>query len=183
MSVSSHEELLLGPHPLSTTSSSMGNGNIRDVSSTVRGQMNPLLESGFHHHHGISSSVPNGFQSLLQYDSISNQSCLPESVQSQSHLKFDIHGSPNYQPHSLPDYHDGLTSSSSLCTMATSISQRKEIKENGQFCRVRPNGPTVELNQSGKCKLSPDVIDVKIILCSSVCLFWKSNRHTYSGIY
>ncbi|XP_052205266.1 protein MEI2-like 4 isoform X2 [Diospyros lotus] len=121
-------------------SSGMDNGIVPGVHSTTRALVSSALENMSRH--GISSSVPNGFSSLVRVESLGNQCSLPDSGQSQGQLKVDFQGIPTY-PHSLPEYHDGLTNgvNSNSSGMTANIKARpSERIENWQFCRLSPNG-------------------------------------------
>ena len=125
----------------------MDNGTVPVVHSAIEGTTSPFIENLFHH--GISSSVPNSLTSLVRV-----QSSLSESGHSQGHLKLEFQGTPNFHPHSLPEYHDALTNGASCNSpsMASNISIRPlERIENRQFCRVSSNGHPLELNDAGKC--------------------------------
>ncbi|THG21671.1 hypothetical protein TEA_000300 [Camellia sinensis var. sinensis] len=132
---------------LGITSSGMDNGPVQGVHSTIRSPVSPFLENVFNH--GISSSVPNSLPSLVRVESLGNQSSLHESGHSQGQLKFEFQGTPNFHPHSLPEYHDGLTNGApcnSLGMAANIISRPTERIENQQFCRLSSNGHPLELN-------------------------------------
>lgn len=119
------------------------------INSAVRGPVSPLLESGFNH--GISSSVPNGLQSLSRVGSIGNQPGLAKSIQLPGHLKFDIRGTSPLHPHSLPEYHDGFINPGSPGVMAANINPMQERIDNRQLHRVSSNGHSMELNENGTC--------------------------------
>ncbi|XP_057485923.1 protein MEI2-like 4 [Actinidia eriantha] len=126
------------------TSSGMDNGTIPGVHSAIEGTTSPFIENLFHH--GISSSVPNSLPSLVRV-----QSSLSESGRSQGHLKLEFQGTPNFHPHSLPEYQDVLTNGApcNSPSMASNISIRpSERIENRQFCRVSSNGHPIELNDT-----------------------------------
>uniref|UniRef100_A0A5B7BKU7 RRM domain-containing protein n=1 Tax=Davidia involucrata TaxID=16924 RepID=A0A5B7BKU7_DAVIN len=135
-----------GPVPQEgVTSSSTNNGTI--FGTAIRTPISPFLENVFSHE--ISSSVPNSLPSLVRVESIGNQSSLTESGHSQGQLKIEFQGTPNFHPHSLPEYHDGLANGASCNSpgMAANISARPlERIENRPFCRVSSNGHSVELN-------------------------------------
>lgn len=123
----------------------MDNGTIVGVQSAIGA---PLLESAFHH--GISSSVPNSLPSLVRVESCGNQSSFAESGHLQGQLKFDIQGTPTLHPHSLPEYHDGLTSGvhcNPPGPMAVNVNHMPpEIIDNRQIPRVNSNGHSIEYN-------------------------------------
>lgn len=110
------------------------------------------LDTAFHH--GISSSVPNSLPSLVRVESVGNQSGVTESSHPSGPLKFDVHGSPAFHPHSLPEYHEGLANGApSPGTVAATVNPRPtERIENRQFCRVNSNGHSIDLNEGGKCQ-------------------------------
>ncbi|KAM1498691.1 hypothetical protein ACFX1X_021816 [Malus domestica] len=130
----------------SVTSSCTDNGSIMAVHAATQAAS---LENAFHY--GVSSSVPNSLPTVLRAESVGNQSGFAESVHSPGSLKFDIHGSPAFHPHSLPEYHDGLTNSvncSSLGNVSASINARPpERIDNRNFPRVSSNGHSIELNE------------------------------------
>ncbi|PRQ39776.1 putative RNA recognition motif 2, nucleotide-binding alpha-beta plait domain-containing protein [Rosa chinensis] len=117
------------------------NGAIMTVHSSA-----PSFENMFHH--GISSSVPNSLSSMMRVESAVSQSGLTESIHSASPLKFDIHGSPAFHPHSLPEYHNGLTNGIN-CNSTGSVSASINVRppDNRHFTRVS-SGHSRELNDS-----------------------------------
>ncbi|KAM5568357.1 protein MEI2-like 4 [Rosa sericea] len=123
------------------TSSGTDNGAIMAVHSAA-----PSFENMFHH--GISSSVPNSLSSMMRVESAVSQSGLTESIHSASPLKFDIHGSPAFHPHSLPEYHNGLTNGIN-CNSTGSVSASINVRppDNRHFTRVS-SGHSHELNDS-----------------------------------
>lgn len=141
----SNKELLTGPVP----HGSLENGNVMAVHSAVQAGS---LENMFHH--GISSSVPNSLPSVMRAESVGNQSGFTESTHSPGSLKFDMHGTPAFHPHSLPEYHDALTNTvncSSPGTVSASITTRPpERIDNRHFPRVSSNGHLIEHNEGGK---------------------------------
>lgn len=132
------------------TSAGMENGTIMTAHPTSGTAVCQLLDNEFLH--GISSSVPSSLPSLVRMESVGKPSSVSESVQSQGQMKLDFRATPNFHPHSLPDYYDGLANNA-LCNspgnMVTNISSRpSERVENRQFCRVGSNGHSLELNES-----------------------------------
>lgn len=129
------------------TSSGVDNGTVISAHGAIH---TPPLETAFHH--GISSSVPNSLSSLVRIESLGNQSSLTESNHSPGPLKFDIHGTSAFHPHSLPEFYDGLANgvhSNSPSTLSTSINPRPpERIDSRQFCRV--NSSSIELNEKGQ---------------------------------
>ncbi|PQQ10233.1 hypothetical protein Pyn_38784 [Prunus yedoensis var. nudiflora] len=129
------------------TSSCTDNGTIMAVHSAVQAAS---LENMFHH--GISSSIPNGLSSVMRAESVGNLSGPTESIHSPGSLKFNIHGTPAFHPHSLPDYQDGLTNAvncSSPGTVSASINARPQERiDNRHLTRVSSNGHSIELNES-----------------------------------
>ncbi|XP_068327228.1 protein MEI2-like 4 isoform X1 [Pyrus communis] len=130
----------------SVTSSCTDNGSIMAVHAATQAAS---LENAFHY--GVSSSVPNSLPTALRAESVGNQSGFAESVHSPGLLKFDIHGSPAFHPHSLPEYHDGLTKSvncSSPGNVSASINARPpERIDNRNFPKVGSKGHSIELNE------------------------------------
>ncbi|KAM6589785.1 hypothetical protein CsatA_012390 [Cannabis sativa] len=139
------------------TSAAVDNGSTIAAQSATQ---NPSLEAAFHH--GISSSVPNSLSSLVRIESLGNHAGLSESNHSSGPLKFDIHGTSPFHPHSLPEYYDGLANGihcNSPGALSSGINPRPlERIENRQFSRVNSN--SMELNESvfgssgsGSCSL------------------------------
>ncbi|XP_061989881.1 protein MEI2-like 4 isoform X1 [Rosa rugosa] len=122
------------------TSSGTDNGAIMTVHSAA-----PSFENMFH---GISSSVPNSLSSMMRVESAVSQSGHTESIHSASPLKFDIHGSPAFHPHSLPEYHNGLTNGIN-CNSTGSVSASINVRppDNRHFTGVS-SGHSRELNDS-----------------------------------
>ncbi|XP_065852375.1 protein MEI2-like 4 [Euphorbia lathyris] len=84
--------------------------------------------------HGISSSVPNSMSSFT------NQTGLGEPGQ----RKYDIQGTPNSHPHSLPDNYDDLKS------MIQSMSfMQAERNGNRKLHKVNSNGHLIEFDDGG----------------------------------
>lgn len=131
------------------TSGSMDHGTVLGALSAIQA---PSMETALHH--AISSSVPNSLPSLVKLESFSNQIGLAESGRSPGQLKFDVRGAPTFHPHSLPEYHDGLTNSVQLNSPGTvnpNINPSPpERFDNRQLRRVSSNGHPVELNEPGK---------------------------------
>ncbi|KAL0357686.1 UNVERIFIED_CONTAM: protein MEI2-like 4 [Sesamum calycinum] len=100
-----------GPLSLSGAAPCTDNGAMLGSLSTNGGPISPLLDNVLHP--GVSSSVPNGLPSLVRVEP-GNQSSIPESGHLRSHLKFEVQGTPNLHPHSLPEYHDGLANGPSF---------------------------------------------------------------------
>ncbi|GMP57436.1 hypothetical protein CsSME_00021537 [Camellia sinensis var. sinensis] len=131
------------------TSSGMDNGTISGVHTAIQSPISPFMERVFHH--GISSSIPNSLPSLVRVELLGNQSGLPEPGLSPGQPKIEFQGTPNFHPHSLPEYQDGLTNRASCNSpgMAANISASpSERIENRQFCRVSSNGHPLELNDA-----------------------------------
>ncbi|XP_012088718.1 protein MEI2-like 4 isoform X1 [Jatropha curcas] len=124
-------------------SNGIDNGTILGLPSPTQA---PFLESEFHH--GISSSVPNSLSSFLRVDSTGNQTGVAEPGHTQGQLKFDIQGTPNFHPHSLPEYHDGLKSvvHSPVGIVTNMSSKPLERIENRQLHRISQNGHSIEFN-------------------------------------
>lgn len=122
------------------------------VQSSTGAPISRYLDNPFHH--GISSSVPSSLSSLVSVEAVGNQSSVADSDQSSGQLKFELLNTPNFHPHSLPNYHDNfgnVTSYISQGNMAENISARpSERIENRQFSRVGNKGHSVGLNEGGK---------------------------------
>nr|XP_043623223.1 protein MEI2-like 4 isoform X2 [Erigeron canadensis] len=98
-------------------------------------------------HRGIPASVSNSFSSIIGLES----GGMPSGQQSQ--LKYDYRNTPNYHPHSLPEYQDGLTNSilgNSPSTMTASLNGRMpERVGTRQFDRISGSiGRSLELNDN-----------------------------------
>ncbi|CAN4124160.1 unnamed protein product [Withania somnifera] len=127
--------------------SSMENGSTLGRQSASVSAINSYLDNAFDI--GMSFSVPN---SLLRFGSKgSNQANVGETGHLQSQISFNFRGTSGLRPHSLPQYHDGLSngacSISSGGISATLNIRSLEAIENQKFSRVGPNGPSVELNE------------------------------------
>ncbi|KAL2253830.1 protein MEI2-like 4 [Sesamum indicum] len=137
-----------GPLSLAGAAPCTDNGAMLGPLSTNGGPINPLLDNVLHP--GVSSSVPNGLPSLVRVEP-GNQSSIPESGHLRSHLKFEVQGTPNLHPHSLPEYHDGLANGPSFgspSNIAASMSSRPpDMIDSQQFRRVGSNGQSIELNE------------------------------------
>ncbi|KAI4373751.1 hypothetical protein MLD38_011836 [Melastoma candidum] len=66
----------------------------------------PFLRSTLHH--GISSCVPSSLPSLVRVESGSKRSGFVEPLQPTGQWKYNIHATPSFHPHSLPEYQDAL---------------------------------------------------------------------------
>lgn len=97
------------------------------------------------------SSVPNSLSSLVRVESAGNQTGLAEHGHQRGQLQFDFQGTPHFNPHSLPEYHDGLTSVLH-CKSPGSMASPKphERIDNTQAHRTLVNGHSIELNDGGK---------------------------------
>lgn len=146
--------MLIGPVTRAITSNGVDNGTITGVHSAIQ---TPSMDTAFHH--GNSSSVPNSLPSLVKVESGGNQSGVTESSHSLGLLKFDVHGPPVFHPHSLPEYHDGLTmgahcNSLGTATATATVNPRPpERIDNRQFCRVNSKGHSIDLSEGGKYNL------------------------------
>ncbi|KAL6569242.1 hypothetical protein OROHE_003523 [Orobanche hederae] len=155
------------------TAASTDNGTIFDLFSTNGGPTSPLPDNVLHH--GVSSSVPNRLPSLVSVEP-GNQSSITESIYLQNHPKFELQGTPNLHPHSLPEYHDRLANGpffGSASNMAATIGTRPpEVINSQQFRRVSSNMQSIELNEanfgsSGNGSCPP----------SGRHYMWRSNSH------
>ncbi|KAB1207707.1 Protein MEI2-like 4 [Morella rubra] len=135
-----------GPHG-AITSNAIDRGTILGVHSGIHALS---VETAFHH--AISSSVPNSLPSLVRVESVGNQPGLTESGRSPGQLKFDIGGTTSFHPHSLPEYHDGLSNVvhlNSPGTMTGNINPSPpERFDNRQLRRVSSNGHPIELSEA-----------------------------------
>ncbi|XP_027098705.2 protein MEI2-like 4 isoform X1 [Coffea arabica] len=136
-----------GPFAHGGIPSSMDNGTIFGSQSASGATVSPFFDNAFHH---VVSSAPNSLPSLTRAGSSGNHTRDGESSHSQGEMKLELRSVPNYHPHSLPDYHDGLgngISCNSPGHMSSNISARpSEMIENTQFCRFGSKGHPVELN-------------------------------------
>lgn len=128
--------------------SSMENGSTLGRQSTSGSAINSYLDNAFDC--GMSFSVPN---SLLRLESKgSNQANVGETGHLQSQINFDFRGTSGLHPHSLPEYHDGLSNGAFSISpggiSATMNIRPLEAIENRKFSRVGSNGPSVELNEA-----------------------------------
>lgn len=127
--------------------SSMENGSFLGRQSASGSAINSYLDNAFDC--GLSFSVPN---SLLRLESKGgNQANVGETGHLQSQINFDFRGTSGLHPHSLPEYHDGLSNGTSSISpggiSATMNIRPLEAIENRKFSRVGPNGQPVELNE------------------------------------
>ncbi|KAL0335897.1 UNVERIFIED_CONTAM: protein MEI2-like 4 [Sesamum radiatum] len=124
------------------------NSPSNNLATGFSGPISPLLDNVLHP--GVSSSVPNGLPALVRVEP-GNQSSIPESGHLRSHLKFEVQGTPNLHPHSLPEYHDGLANGPSFgspSNIAASMTSRPpDMIDSQQFRRVGSNGQSIELNE------------------------------------
>ncbi|KAK6930746.1 RNA recognition motif domain [Dillenia turbinata] len=147
-------------------STSMDSGKILGIHSPIPSPIGSVAENAFHH--GVSSSVPSSLPSLMGFDSVTNQSSISESGHLLAQLKFDLRRNPNFNPHSLPEYHDsfgsGMPCNSPRTIAPTSIAscnfRPPDRFKNRQLCRVNTNGHSIELNErsfgssgNGSCPL------------------------------
>ncbi|KAL7135223.1 hypothetical protein ABFS83_11G079000 [Erythranthe nasuta] len=134
-----------GSLPLGGIAPGTDNGKIPHL-STNGGSINPMLDDMLH-----SSSVPNSLPSLVRAEPVNQSSTISETGHLRNHLKFELHGSPNLHPHSLPEYHDGLANGhpfgSPSNMSANIISRQQEMIDGQQFRRVSSNAQSIELNE------------------------------------
>ena len=127
----------------------MDNGPVLGAPSAIQA---PFLKSALHQ--GIASSVPNSLSSLLRVESAVNQTGFAELSHSPGQMKFDIQGSRNFHPHSLPEY-DGLNSAvhcNSPGAMTANINPRPHERiGTRQLARMGSNGNPIEFSEGGKC--------------------------------
>ncbi|XP_030539442.1 protein MEI2-like 4 [Rhodamnia argentea] len=134
-----------GP-PLETiTSKSVDNG----ASLGMHSVGSPFLEAAFHQ--GISSSVPSSLPSLMRVGSVGNYPGITESGYSKGQLSFDVQPAAGIHPHSLPEYHDGLSNGipcNSSNIMGANFNQiPPERMDHRQLCRVGSEGHSLGLNE------------------------------------
>ncbi|XP_008791022.1 protein MEI2-like 4 isoform X2 [Phoenix dactylifera] len=109
------------------TSNGLENGGSQGLHSAIRAPISPFVESTFH---GISSSVPQSLSSPVRIASVgnrSNQSIHGELSQPLGQMSFGFQNLPGFHPHSLPEYHNGLTngipysSSNTMSSMGVNV--------------------------------------------------------------
>ncbi|XP_020246052.1 protein MEI2-like 4 isoform X3 [Asparagus officinalis] len=119
-----------GSVPLGSITSGFDSQTVKDLHSAARGSISPLLDSAVH---GICSSVPQNISSPVRVASVGNHinpSVNGEISHSLRQVKFGFQGLPNMHPHSLPEYHEGLSngspynSSSAMPAMSININSR-----------------------------------------------------------
>ncbi|KAJ0973540.1 hypothetical protein J5N97_021499 [Dioscorea zingiberensis] len=91
------------------TSNGLDNGAIQGLNSAFRTPVNTLLDTAFHR---ISPNVSCSLSSPVNVASIGNHghsSCCGDHNHSGGQINFGLQRMPTFGPHSLPDYHDGLT--------------------------------------------------------------------------
>ncbi|KAJ9563939.1 hypothetical protein OSB04_009099 [Centaurea solstitialis] len=133
------------------TPGSLDNGTLLGLHSGTAAPATQLLDTEIQH--GVPSSVSKSFTSIIGVESGGMPSSLLESSQLQNQLKYDFRSTPNYHPHSLPEYQDGLANSilcNSPSTMAASLNCRmSERAGNRQFNRIGGSiGRSLEPNDS-----------------------------------
>ncbi|OIT37321.1 PREDICTED: protein MEI2-like 4 isoform X2 [Nicotiana attenuata] len=135
-----------GALPHGGHTSSIENGSILGRQSASGSAINSYLDNAFDC--GLSFSVPN---SLLRLESKGNQANVGETGHLQSRINFEFSGTSGLHPHSLPEYHDGLSNGASSISpgsiSATMNINRPVESENRNFSRVGSNGHSVELNE------------------------------------
>ncbi|GFY82372.1 HEAT repeat-containing protein [Actinidia rufa] len=103
---------------------SMDNGTIPGVHSAIRFPGSPFLENVFR-------------RGIMRVESLGNQSSLPDCGHSKGQLKVEFQGSPNFHPHSFPEYHDGYTNGFNSLDMAVNVNARPSDRiEYQQLCRL-----------------------------------------------
>ncbi|GJZ69990.1 MEI2-like protein 4, partial [Tanacetum coccineum] len=97
--------------------------------------------------HGMQA---NSFSSIIGVES----GGMPSSLQNQ--LKFnDFRSTPNYHPHSLPEYQDGLTNSILSNSPSNLAARMSERLGNRQFNRIGGSmGRSIDLNDNGRVVLT-----------------------------
>ncbi|KAJ4961211.1 hypothetical protein NE237_021121 [Protea cynaroides] len=131
-------------------STCMENGVMQGPNTAVRPPMSPFIENAFHHE--ISSNISNSIPSSGRVSSVGNQSGLGEHSHSFGPMKFGFQGVQTFHPHSLPDYHEGLSGGmpyNSPGNMAANINARpSEGIDNRYIHRGGSNGHSYELNEA-----------------------------------
>ncbi|XP_064985296.1 protein MEI2-like 4 isoform X3 [Musa acuminata AAA Group] len=88
---------------------SLENGAIQGLNSAVRAPFTPLMGATFH---GISSSVPQNLSPPVKITSISdhtNQATHADVNHSMGQMNFGFQGIAGFHPHSVSEYHNGVT--------------------------------------------------------------------------
>ncbi|CAI9093085.1 OLC1v1028500C4 [Oldenlandia corymbosa var. corymbosa] len=141
-----------GSFPMGVVTSGVDNGTIFGSHSASGNNVTTFFENAFHH--GVSSSVPNSVPSLARVGSSGNHAGVNDSAHAQQgDMKFDFRAVPNFHPHSLPEFHDGLGGTVLSCNspghIGTNVSgaRASEMIENSPFVRTGSNGHAVELNE------------------------------------
>ncbi|KAI4368538.1 hypothetical protein MLD38_017084 [Melastoma candidum] len=121
----------------------------------------PFLGSTLHH--GISSSVPSSLPSLVRVESGSKQSGFVEPLQPNGQWKYNIHATPNFHPHSLPEYQDALGGNQGMPTSTLNGSGNSGtplITNNWHMARTSSEVHSLDVNQgafgsvgSGSCSI------------------------------
>ncbi|XP_020253576.1 protein MEI2-like 4 isoform X2 [Asparagus officinalis] len=119
-----------GSVPLRAVTSDFNDGTDHSLRSAIRAPINPLLDSAVH---GIPSGLVHNLSFPVRVTSRSNHSnssLNSENGHSFGQVKFGFQGMPIMHPHSLPEYHDGLSSgvqynsSNAMPAMAININPR-----------------------------------------------------------
>eukprot|EP00262_Sarcandra_glabra_P005488 TRINITY_DN1713_c0_g1_i1.p1 TRINITY_DN1713_c0_g1~~TRINITY_DN1713_c0_g1_i1.p1 ORF type:complete len:1008 (-),score=222.38 TRINITY_DN1713_c0_g1_i1:548-3571(-) len=129
------------------TSSCLDNGAIQGQHSAIRAPISPFMENAFH---GIPSTVPHTLSSPVTAASVgnhNNQPGLSEASHSLGQMKFGLQCMSTFHPHSLPEYHDGVSSGvpynspGTMSGMAANINSRQgEGMDNRHISGVSSGG-------------------------------------------
>lgn len=93
----------------------------------------------------------------MRLESKGNQANVGETGHLQSRISFEFSGTSGLHPHSLPEYHDGLSngaSSISPGSISATMNIRPVESENRKFSRVGSNGHSVELSEGKKFRIT-----------------------------
>ncbi|WOL01772.1 hypothetical protein Cni_G10489 [Canna indica] len=91
------------------TPNSLENGTFQNLHSAVRAPINPFNETTLH---GMSSSVSQNLSSTMRISSLGGhniQAAHGDLSHSLNQINFGLQGMPSFHPHSLPEFHNGVT--------------------------------------------------------------------------
>ncbi|XP_011623405.1 protein MEI2-like 4 isoform X2 [Amborella trichopoda] len=139
------------------TPGSLDNGAIQGLHSTIQAPLSPYMDAPYH---GISSSVPHALSSPVSVASAANHdNSLSEQSHSVGHnMNFGFQGMPAFHPHSLPEYHNGLSngvpynSPGAISGLAGNINSRPAEGVDGRAIHARGsngfNNHSYEMNEN-----------------------------------
>ncbi|KAJ6853147.1 protein MEI2-like 4 isoform X2 [Iris pallida] len=127
---------------------SVDNGTVQSLHSAVRAPVSPFGETT---NHGISSSVTQNMSSPVRVSSLGSHRNLAghgESGHSLGQLKFGFQGMPIMHPHSLPEYHDGMSNGIPYNSSGMAISMNSRHAEGFDNRYVQRGGSGSVINHS-----------------------------------